>query len=228
MPLFLLHKESLCGVWKIEESSAELLSLLMRRDYPLLPEDIRTEKRKQEWLAVRVLLKELLGRETPVAYREDGAPYLPEIHIHLSISHTQGFAAVILNEQSPTGIDIEYLHPRIQKVRSRFMRPEEESMIDAQHETEHLLLCWCAKETLFKLMGAREVDFRTHLHIQPFAYKASGAILAAETRTPRSASYVLNYMVNKYFAMTWFREMTVVKCPLLLNSAIMVLLFLTR
>lgn len=229
MPLFILHKETPpWGVWKIEEGEAELLSRLTRGDYPLLPAEIRTEKRRREWLAVRVLLKELLGGETRIAYRPDGAPCLPEKQMHISISHTKGFAAVILHEQSPVGIDVEYLSDRIRKVRSRFLCPEEDAMIDAGHETEHLLLCWCAKETLFKLMGRRGVDFREHLHVQPFAYTESGAMTVVETCTPRRASYTLGYMVNRYFAMTWSLDMTVVRRPSLLNSAIMVLLFFMR
>ncbi|MDR1918610.1 MAG: 4'-phosphopantetheinyl transferase superfamily protein [Tannerellaceae bacterium] len=228
MPLFLKHTKPLWGVWKIEESPDELLSLFTQQTADLLPADMRAEKRKQEWLAVRLLLKELLGEEARIAYRPNGAPYLPERDLHISISHTKGYAAVILNGQSPTGIDIEYLNDRILRVRSRFMGEEEEKMIDPQHEVEHSLVCWCAKETLFKLIGQSEIDFRKHILIQPFPYQASGSLLATETRTPRMATYTLNYLVNKYFAMAWFRDMTVVKRPLLLNSAIMVLLFLIR
>jgi phosphopantetheinyl transferase len=228
MPLFLQHTEPLWGVWKIEESSGELLQRLEQRESRLLPPGIRTERRQQERLAVRVLLKELLGEETPIAYRANGAPFLPEKKLYLSITHTQGYAAVMLDEQHPVGIDMEYRSKRILKLRSRFMNPEEERMIQEEQAAEHLLVCWCAKETLFKLMGQREVDFRSHLHLHPFACKESGRLTATETRTSRRASYALDYIVNTYFAMTWSLDMTVVKRPLLLNSAIMVLLFFTR
>ena len=232
MPLFLLQREPpLRGVWKIEESSEELLRRLAGRGCLLLPAEIHTEKRRQEWLAARVLLKELTGEATPIAYRDDGAPYLPEKNLHISISHTKGFAAVVVSDRCAVGIDIEYLSDRIRKVRDRFLRPEEEAMIDAGHETEHLLLCWCAKETLFKLPGQRGVDIREHLHVFPFACRASGEMIVAETCTPRAASYTLHYMINKYFAMTWSAvplDMTLVSRPLLLNSAIMVFSFLIR
>jgi phosphopantetheinyl transferase len=228
MPLFLRDTEPLRGVWRIEESAAELLSMLSRRDCLHLPPS-RVERRRQEWLAVRVLLKELLGgEEAMIAYRADGAPYLPGMGLHISISHTKGFAAVALSGQSPAGIDIECPGGRIQRVRSRFMSAEEEEMIDANHEEEHLLVCWCAKETLFKLIGQRGVDFRKHLHILPFDYGESGRITARESCTPRAATYRLGYMVNRYFAMSWSLVMTEVKRPLLLNSTIMVLLSLMR
>jgi phosphopantetheinyl transferase len=124
MPLFLKHTKPLWGVWKIEESPDELLSRFEQRAADLLPADMRTEKRKQEWLAVRLLLKELLGEEARIAYQPNGAPCLPEKNLHISISHTKGYAAVILNGESPTGIDIEYLNDRVLKVRSRFMSEE--------------------------------------------------------------------------------------------------------
>jgi phosphopantetheinyl transferase len=208
MPLYLKQTEPLLGVWKIDESAGELLSLLSRRD-AYLPSlaCMRTERRKQEWLAARVLLKELLGEELLIAYRTDGAPYLAESKLHISISHTKSYAAVAVNESAPTGIDIEYPGKRILKVRSRFMNPEEEAMLDPSRGAEHLLICWCAKETLFKLIGRPDVDFRRHLHLSPFPCGESGSLTATESRTPQAASYLLHYLSNRYFAIVWFRDM---------------------
>lgn len=211
MPLFLKQTDPLRGVWKIDESWEELLSLL---SFPeaYLPSlaCMRAERRKQEWLAARVLLRELLGEEYRVSYRPDGAPYLEESKLHISISHTKSYAAVAVNEFVPTGIDIEYSARRILKVRKRFMNPEEEAMLYPGREAEHLLVCWCAKETLFKLIGCPDVDFRRHLHLSPFPFGGSGSLVATETRTPRAASYLLHYLSNKYFAMAWFRDMIAV------------------
>ncbi|MDR1357372.1 MAG: 4'-phosphopantetheinyl transferase superfamily protein [Tannerellaceae bacterium] len=221
--------QPLLGVWKIDESADELLALLTRRDCRSIPADMQAERRRREWLAVRVLLKELTGgEETPIAYHTDGAPYLPEKKLHISISHTNGYAAVILSEQGPVGIDIEYISERIHRVRRRFMHPDEDAMIDRKHETEHLIICWCAKETLFKLIRREETDFREHLRLSPFGYGESGSITATETCTPERATYSLFYIVNKYFAMTCSLDMTVVGRPSLLNSAITVLLSLMR
>ncbi|MDR1344646.1 MAG: 4'-phosphopantetheinyl transferase superfamily protein [Tannerellaceae bacterium] len=222
------NAQPLWGIWKIDESADELLAMLTRCDCRLVPDSIRTEKRRQEWLAVRVLLKELTGEDTIVAYHPDGAPYLPEKKSYVSISHTNGYAAVILSEQCPVGIDIEYLSNRVHRVRKRFMSPEEDNMIDREHEAEHLLVCWCAKETLFKLIRHSGTDLREHLRISPFKFGESGYFTAVETRTSRRASYSLYYIVNKYFAMTCCLDMMVVMRPSLLNSIIMVLLFLMR
>ena len=79
MPVLFKYTEPLLGVWKIEESSEELLSMLEQSsEYLPFLQQIKTEKRRQEWLASRVLLKELAGEELLIAYHDDGAPYLPD------------------------------------------------------------------------------------------------------------------------------------------------------
>ena len=159
----LLYKQlsPLHGVWKMEESSDELLGMLEHKaDYSSFLERVSAEKRRQERFASRVLLKELLGEEARVDYHSTGAPFLACVPLYISISHTKDYVAVILDKR-PTGIDIEYRSDRILKIRSRFMNPEEEAGIDLEHEVEHLLIHWCAKETLFKIIGQEGVDFKS-------------------------------------------------------------------
>lgn len=195
MPLLFTYTKPLLGVWKIEETSDELLSLLEQpSEYLPFLQRLKTEKRRREWLASRVLLKKLAGQELSIAYHEDGAPYLPGSPYAISISHTDGYAAVQLHEQA-VGVDIEYRSNRVIKIRSRFMSPEEDASIDAGHEAEHLLIYWCAKEALFKLIRQQDVDFIKHLHVEPFAYSSSGKIKVLETRTSERRSFTLNYEV---------------------------------
>ena len=125
----LLYKQlsPLHGVWKMEESSDELLGMLEHKaDYSSFLERVSAEKRRQERFASRVLLKELLGEEVRVDYHSTGAPFLACVPLYISISHTKDYVAVILDKR-PTGIDIEYRSDRILKIRSRFMNPEEEA-----------------------------------------------------------------------------------------------------
>lgn len=204
MPVLFKHTDPLLGVWKIEETSDELLSMLvLRSEYLPFLQDIKTEKRRQEWLATRILLKELSGSELLIAYHEDGAPYLPDFPFHLSISHTNGYAAVLLQEQPTAGIDIEYYSTRILKIRSRFMSPEEDASVRPDNVVNHLLVYWCAKEALFKMIRQKDVDFIEHLHIEPFAYSDSGQIKAYETRTGDACSYILRYEVMPDFVFVY-------------------------
>lgn len=205
MALWYKHHSSLRGIWKLEESSDELLAKLeYKAAYQPFLERVSSEKRRQEHLACRVLLKELLGEEALVNYHSNGAPFLPHIPLCISISHTKDYVAVILDEQ-PTGIDIEYHSNRILKIRSRFMSPDEEAGIEPAHEVEHLLVHWCAKETLFKVMGQENVDFREHLHVRPFPYADQGLFIGFETRTPDHHEYKLAYQVTPEYVLTWCR-----------------------
>lgn len=202
MPLWMRQEAPLWGVWKIEESADDLLSALeFKADYLPSLSALHTEKRRQEWLASRVLLKELLGREVRIAYHSNGAPYLPDVSLHISISHTKDYAAVLLQSQPSAGIDIEYRSPRVLKIRSRFMNEQEEAGIDYAHEIEYSLIHWCAKEALFKMIAQEGVDFCRHLHIEPFIYAESGNLTACETRTDGGATYTLHYQVAPDFVL---------------------------
>lgn len=204
MPVLFKYTEPLLGVWKIEESSEELLSMLeLQSEYLPFLQQIKTEKRRQEWLASRVLLKELAGEELLIAYHDDGAPYLPDSSLSLSISHTNGYAAVLLQKQESAGIDIEYHSNRVLKIRSRFMSSKEDASVCPDHEVEHLLVHWCAKEALFKMIRQRDVDFIEHLHVEPFVYAGSGQIKAVETRTGDALSYTLRYEVRPDFVLVY-------------------------
>ncbi|MDR0430304.1 MAG: 4'-phosphopantetheinyl transferase superfamily protein [Tannerellaceae bacterium] len=207
MPLYLKQTDPLMGIWKVEESPADLLNLLSRkRDYAPFLENIRTEGRKQEWLAVRVLLKELLGEEALIAYHNNGAPYLVGMNMTISISHTKGYVAVLLHAERPVGIDIEYRGERILKIRKRFLSLEEDGNIDTPHEAEHLLIYWCAKEALFKTIGRQDVDFRKQLHIAPFPYSQRGCLIATEIRTLQTASYQMSFIVYEDFVLVYTKQ----------------------
>lgn len=203
MSVIMKHTSPLWCVWKIEECPEELSSLLEKKEYLGELSAMRTEKRQLEWLASRTALKELLGQEARICYRDTGAPYLDEMSFALSISHTKGYAAVLLSEESAAGIDIEYRSDRVLKIRSRFMSQEEEAGINKLHETEHLLIHWCAKEALFKIIGQEDVDFARHLHVQPFIFEKTGTFKVYETRTPHHASYTLSYRVEPDFVLVW-------------------------
>ena len=201
----LLYKcaRPLYGVWKIEETSVELLEKLEHKErYITFLAQVSQERRRQEFLASRLLLRELLGKEEEISYRLSGAPYLVSRSFHISISHTNGFVAVILGD-TPVGIDIEYRSDRVRKIRSRFMTQEEEKELDLNHELEHLLVHWCAKVTLFKVIDQEGVDFQKHLHVLPFHFKERrGCFTVKETKTDRSNSYEFVYEVSDSYVLT--------------------------
>ncbi len=206
MSLLFRNTTPLLGVWKMDETSDELLAML--GDDALGLEGLRlltAEHRRREWLASRVLLKTLMGEECRVAYHADGAPYLPGSTLSISVSHTEGYAAVLLQKGGIAGIDIERRHPRVLRVRSRFLSEAEDEAVasSTDDEVSRLLVYWCAKEALYKMIRQRGVDFACHLHVEPFTLARGGEIRAYETRTSRVQSFDLRYEVMPDFVLVY-------------------------
>lgn len=193
------------GVWKIEESCDELLRMLDHKNwYTTFLQQHTMDNRKKEWLAVRVLLKTLLEKEERIGYLEHGAPYLPDNrNLHISVSHTKGYAAVIISKNTSPGIDIEYLSDRVKKISSRFMSDQELVQIDQAQEVIHLLLHWSGKETLFKAMQQEEVEFSKHLHIHAFLPEKKGMFQAHQTRSVVKTTYTIDYEITDNFVVTY-------------------------
>lgn len=204
MPLIRRYQSPLWGIWKIEEPDAELLGMLDRREWytPFL-ESAQAPHRRKEWLAARVLLKTLLGREVQVAYTETGRPYCPGEPYAVSISHTRGYAAVCVTAGFPPGIDIEYRSDRVKKVASRFLDETELQQISPECEVLSLQLYWSAKETVFKALGQPNVDFRRHIRVRPFRPAETGVFRVAETRICPGHTYQVRYEVTDAYVVTY-------------------------
>ena len=165
---------------------------------------IKSEKRSLEWLAARVMLSELLHEEKIIKHTPEGRPQLSDKSYHISISHSGNHAAILLHPQRRTGIDIETRSNRILRVSQRFV--SEKEYIDNTQKTLHLLLHWSAKETLFKLMHASQIDFKTHLLIEPFRLALSGEIRAHELKTKKQQSFRIFYEIHPLYVLTWALE----------------------
>ena len=171
MPLFRTYKngELTVGIWKVEETIDQLRSMFNDFSlYELGLQKFKAEKRQLEWLAVRVLLKELLGEEKVIDYLPSGKPLLKDRSAYISFSHTCGYVAIAVHPTKEVGIDIEQYGNRVSKLASRFVREDESVSVKAGDEIYALLLHWSAKETMFKLMNQSDVDFLDILHILPF------------------------------------------------------------
>ena len=192
------------GVWKVDETVEQLRSMF--HHFSIYEEGFArfsAEKRKQEWLAVRVLLKEMLGEEKKIAYLPSGKPYLEDESMHVSFSHTNGYVAVALHPSAEVGVDIEQYGTRVQRVASRFIREDEKPSIASGDEVYGLLLHWSAKETMFKLMDDQAVDFIDHLRIMPFELQESGTFEACEYRSDKKRKFLIHYDTHSDYVLTF-------------------------
>ena len=144
------------GLWQMTEKPAELYA-----QHPYLQSfaveiDTRykSEARKQEFLCVRALLHAMCPHETPVISHEpDGKPVLSN-GWQLSISHTKGYAVLILSEHRTVGIDIEYMSDRVNRIAPKYIRPDE-----CAPAVTDKLLNWSAKETAYKYYSADNLQY---------------------------------------------------------------------
>lgn len=115
--------------------------------------------------AVMALLKQALGPDILLDHREDGAPLLPgHPEIHISISHSQHYAAVVLAPY-PVGVDVEEPRAQLKRVAPRVLSDVE---LSACTELGQLLRAWTIKEALYKLHpGSEACDFRNNICIDP-------------------------------------------------------------
>jgi phosphopantetheinyl transferase len=160
------------GTWHISETEQELLVLagLSAADQDLVA-TFRNIQRKKHWLACRALLKHMLGDGfRGISYDPNGKPHLAPGHLQISISHAGEYAAAVCSEGSPVGIDIEQLKDRVEKVKERFMLPEEIGSLNPDCRLGHLYIFWCGREALYKLHGRPDLDFRDDIQIHPFDY----------------------------------------------------------
>ena len=112
MALYLQHREDgiQWAVWKMEEPLDVLLSLLPNTRKISSEKELprfTSERRKMEWLSVRVLLYSMLQEDKEIVYSSEGKPFLSDHSFYISISHTKGYVAVGLHSLDPVGIDIE-------------------------------------------------------------------------------------------------------------------------
>ena len=204
MPLLQKHNAPLWAIWKIEENWEELLRQLERPEaYLSILNGYKSEGRKSEWLAVRVLLKELTGCEPDILYHDNGAPYLQESSSYISISHTKGFAAVLLSPNKPVGIDIEYHSERIYRIKSRFLSETEFELLGENPSTDKLLTCWSAKETVFKMLEQKTADMQKDIQIIDCNLSHNnGMIMLKESLTPHLSVFQIEYMITPDFVVT--------------------------
>jgi len=195
-------EDSVLAIWRIDESKEELLSLL--DNHSILENDVmclKSEEKVIERLAVRVLLKYLLGRELEIRYFPSGKPFLRGLNAYLSISHTHGYVAVMLGEKDQLGIDIQSIEEKVKRVKPKFVSPKE--YIDPDNELIHLLLHWSAKETLYKALGKPGIELKTEVFIEPFQPKESGKFVTIDRSTPTEQEIIISYMVTPDFVLTY-------------------------
>ena len=199
--------QGLLGIWEIVETTEQLLSQYQPKnaelDHFLL---FRNELRKREWLATRLLFQHLLGREPIISYDPSGKPHLTNSAGHISISHSSNYVAVCHHPEFQPGIDIELITRNVERAARRFLSPKElnDCTVNGRLSNKDLMLRWCAKEAVFKMVPNANVDFASQIECeaQPLiAYE--GTLKAIFNTTGKTITFPLQFRLFGDHLMVW-------------------------
>ena len=118
-------------------------------------------KRKEEHNIAYSLLDDLLKEnginEYEIVKNENGKPFLKDNSLFFSISHTNGFCAVCIND-TPVGIDCEKIdenfQTQVEKLSRRYFCKNEIELIEKNNfDVLSFFKIWTAKEAIIKKFG---------------------------------------------------------------------------
>jgi len=165
--------EMFLGLWEITEDSSFFEQAMSYRSVASNP------GQQLQQLASRMVLKAMQPSFPfdQIQLNPAGKPFLPEGMTQFSMSHTRGFAAGIISDKTPVGIDIEWISPRVLKIEKKFLNHHEYALLASLSEQDRIVfasLFWSIKETVYKCWGDGGVDFSEQIKIQSFSLHHQG------------------------------------------------------
>lgn len=196
------YEDACILIMQTEQSVEDLISELSNfEDYKTEFLAIKNEKRKREFLTVRIAMNILIKKNVIVYHDENQKPYLSGCDWKISISHSHDYVALIAHPYAEVGIDIECRTKKVAGVYQRFLNKEEQTYFFDNENTGLLEIAWSAKEVLFKILGKKVHDFAGQLHLFPFILQENGTLKAKQTSDFKL--YNLHYLQNNKFTLVY-------------------------
>lgn len=187
------------AVWKIDESE-EILRQMCRqiridgRAWERIG-CFKSRQRRIETLATYLALFSLCGHtDMYIGHDGQGRPLFPPHNI--SISHTKGYAAVIVSDTEGVGIDIEYISNRVDKVADYYLLPSEYA-----DSLDDRILQWCAKETAFKFFADSRLALKDFSSSYDGRSVGQGRFLVKNQQNGQEITIIPK--INDFFALTY-------------------------
>ena len=195
------------GVWQITETEDELRALTS------IPSDeleeisyIKSESLRKQKLAVRALLDVMFEEKVYLSHHDNGKPYIENNSVNISITHTDKYVAVILNDIEEVGIDCESLDRDFSAVEKKALSEDEldELEDDADERRTQLAIYWCAKEAVYKKMSQYKVDFAEQIEIEAVRPRKEGELDATFiNKDGYEEELSLEYMIFDRHVLVW-------------------------
>lgn len=190
-----LRSGTILGTWRIEETVSEMLAMmpsLGKLQHVL--DSYSRDARRLEVLSVHALIYIMTGDESlVVSHNEDGHPLLDGWHV--SISHTRGYATVLLSRKDEVAVDIEYVSNRVAKIADRFICDDEQD-----DSVTRQLVCWCTKEAVYKYFSSQHLAL-FDIRLRNYDLSSEGCIVAENMQTGDTVT--VNYCVKDSYVMTY-------------------------
>jgi phosphopantetheinyl transferase len=178
------------AIWKMDEEADQLLqqASLSKVELEKLNSFIH-EPRRKEWICVRMLLRKL-HLDLVIVYNQSGKPAFENSTAHISISHTKNFAGIIVSDNTPVGIDLERINPRIEKIAFKFVSEEEEKFVHGKNHLETLYVIWgvrkyCSKSLVRAIYYSKIISSSIHSSLkdkESFLQKSGKEIINGDSR----------------------------------------------
>ncbi|TDO05288.1 4'-phosphopantetheinyl transferase family protein [Sunxiuqinia elliptica] len=154
---------------------------------------LRNERRQQEWLAVKMLLKHIGCTNLNVSYNTKGQPEIDHpLYQSVSISHSNQLAGILLHKTQQTGLDIESFERNFKAIERKYLS-EQEIELTRKHTDYHCLF-WCAKEAVYKMAGIAGIHFAEQIVLSE---PANNQLTAQLSVLGEQQSFFLKYLKYK-------------------------------
>tara|TARA_S200000501_G_scaffold373847_1_gene421973 strand:- start:1287 stop:1907 length:621 start_codon:yes stop_codon:yes gene_type:complete len=157
----------------------------------------KSEIHQKQFLAVRNVLKLLSIHDSDLSYGKDGNPLIKSGHI--SISHSKEFVAVLISDQK-VGVDIESNSDKCLQLMQKFIGTENEFPIKIDSKIAQVI--WNMKESLFKIMDFKEIDFKENIIVIPFSLNEKQTKIWF-VNNEVSQDHNANFFINKNYSLAY-------------------------
>ena len=143
-------------IWKIDEKLSELkASFLLTEDQKSELDRRKPISNKKQFLASRKLIKMAQLNDLNNTFYESLSL---DRNICYSISHTAKYAVLAVGTQR-IGVDIEFLHPKILNIKSKFINVKENYFMKSDN-IKLITKLWTSKEAIFKCIYENKLSLK--------------------------------------------------------------------
>lgn len=134
-----------------------------------------------------------------IGHAASGQPLLRGYHA--GVTHTKGYAALMLSKSCDVACDIEHFSDRVERIKSKFLRKDEKA-----DDLDSLLVHWCGKETVYKLFPEDNLQF-SQMRVGPFSTMSDWACEVENMK--RGEKVRVDFELTMQFVLTYaFRKRT--------------------